>query len=95
MNTLFDMMLGVSKCLKVVNSSAINQVRVGDAMAACSVDNARLVSVRSCSDIGDLASGVYNQFLSTNQIYFIGAFTFPKPSGVSYRNWDSVKVVDS
>jgi len=80
--------------LKVVNSTS-TKVNVGAAMAACSVENARLVAVRSCDDISNLATGVYEQFLSTNQVYFIGAFTHPNPAGLSNRNWDSVKVFDS
>ncbi len=81
-------------CLKVVNST-VQPVTIGNAMVACSLDNARLVALQSCIQLTNMVSGIYNQFLMDNQTYFVGLSTYTSPNGISYRNCESLTVIDS
>ena len=85
---------GVGKCLKVVHSN--NQtVTIGQSMMACSAEQARLVPIKSCSQMNLLVQGVYDQFQLLKQAYFVGLTYLSNAAGVSKRNWEPAKFMDS
>ena len=87
-------LLGVGKCLKVVHSATKN-VTIGQAMVTCSVDQGRLVPIRSCDQLTGLIQGIFDQYQLPNQNYFVGLSVYPNATGVSRRNWEPVKLMDS
>lgn len=86
--------LGVGKCLKVVHSN--NQmVTIGQAMMACSAEQARLVPIKTCNQMTQLVQGIYDQYQLPKQAYFVGLTYYANATGVSKRNWESAKYMDS
>ncbi len=84
-----------AKCLKVVHWTDDTQLTIGDAMVQCSIDNARLVPIKTCDAMDTLMTELHAQYEKDNQTYFIGGFAFENANGLSYRNWESVPIIDS
>ena len=70
-------------------------VTIGDAMLQCSVENGRLLPISTCDEIPTLLTALYHQFGKIDQKYFMGLFPYNNGEGVTYRNWENKKIVDS
>ncbi len=64
-------------------------------MVACASEQARLVPITSCAQITELVKGIYDQFQLTEQEYFVGISIPKNATGVSGRNWEPIKLMDS
>ena len=80
--------------MKVVHSSP-QPVTIGQAMVACSADHARLVPIRTCDQMTNLVQGDFDQFQLVNQNYFVGLSVLGNATGISKRNWEPAKLMDS
>ena len=70
-------------------------VTIGQAMMACSAEQARLVPIVSCSQMTLLAQGIFDQYQLPKQGYFVGLTYLSNATGASKRNWEPVKFMDS
>ena len=78
----------------MVHSSTLS-VTIGQALMACSAEQARLVPIRSCDQLTLMVQGVIDQYQLPNQAYFVGLTYFSNATGVSKRNWEPAKYMDS
>lgn len=86
--------LGVAKCLKVVHSNT-QSVTIGQAMVACSADQARLVPIKTCDQMTLMVQGIFDQYQVPSQAYFVGLAYYSNATAISKRNWEAAKYMDS
>ncbi len=43
----------------------------------------------------NMVQGIYDQYQLSNQEYFIGISVYPNATGISNRNWETLKIMDS
>ena len=66
-----------------MHSSAETEVTLGEALLQCSMQNARLVAIQTCTQIELLMKEITDTFGKTDQNYFIGTFGFSYKSSLS------------
>ena len=64
-------------------------------MLQCSIGNGRLLPISTCDEVETLLEALYYEFKKIDQKYFVGLFAYNDGEGVTYRNWENKKIVDS
>jgi hypothetical protein len=70
-------------------------VSIGQAMMACSAEQARLVPIKSCDQMTLLAQGVYDQYQLPKQAYYVGLSFVANAAEIYKRNWEPINYMDS
>ncbi len=48
-----------------------------------------------CPQMTSMVQGIFDQYQLPKQEYFVGLSFYPNATGVSKRNWESIKYMDS